>query len=78
MRSALPNLEAKLAFFKTELLSREGYTSDQIATLKSNFAHFRSEIKTRLCIAYYKEDLFLKNNQSSRCRKLAESIRPAK
>lgn len=42
-----PNFEDKLDFFKEQLLSCEGYTQDQIQTLKRNFAHFKSEMKRR-------------------------------
>lgn len=65
MKSAnLPNLDAKLEYLKSELLSIEGYTKDQITSLKSNFAHFRSEVKSRWAKAHYKENVFLKYNES--------------
>lgn len=60
----LSNLDAKLNYLKDQLLSCEGYNEDQIINLKRSFAHFKSEIKQRWTKAHYKEDKFIKSNQS--------------
>lgn len=60
----LPNFNEKLNYLKDVLLHCEGYNEDQIAKLKRDFAHFRSEIKQRWTKAHFKEDVFLKYNRS--------------
>lgn len=60
----LPNLDKKLESLKNRLISSEGLTDAEIDILKSDFAHFKSEVKRRWTKAHYKEDQFLNNNQS--------------
>lgn len=58
-----PNFEEKLNYLKTQLLSREEFSEENIKKFKINFARFKSEIKQRWTKAHKKEDVFLKNNQ---------------
>lgn len=60
----LPNLNARLDLLRDQLLSNEPYKEEQIVILKRNFACFKAEIKQRWIKAHYKEDVFLKSNQS--------------
>lgn len=60
----LPNIEARLNFLKDQFMSIKGFSDNQIETLKSNFAHFKSEFKNRWTKAHYKEAVFLKSNES--------------
>lgn len=59
-----PNFDAKLEFVRNQLLSEMHYKQNQILSLKRSFAHFKSEIKQKWVKAHYKEDVFLKFNQS--------------
>lgn len=60
----LPNLEEKLTFLTEELLSCEGYSEDQIKTLKRTFSHFKSQLRQRWLSAHKKEEVFRKYNDS--------------
>lgn len=64
MKENLPYLEDKLNCLKEQLLSTEGYTQEQIQTLKRNFSHFKSEVKRRWIKAHNKEDIFVQYNSS--------------
>lgn len=62
--SGVPSIDGKLECLKNQLFAYKGYNKEQLASLKRNFAHFKSQFKQRWIKSHSKEETFLKYNDS--------------